>query len=454
MKKIKQWIAVVAVICLLVTCFPVQAFAENDAEGLFNEDGKQLLLSAAQMEMTNAALTNESASQTEEEEPEEEPEDADSEEEDVDTENSEEEDEEPDQEPDDTQDSESEDAEEDSEEDEEEEEDEEDEDEEKETNHRKEYTSNGPGRAVFCDDGTVYNNLPVYFQTDYPDVAYGDGSLATSGCSMASIAMVASYLTGKTITPDDLARRFRNADGSHVQRMEAVAYIYDLENSLTFYWYDVINALKRGKVVIELVGSKSPFTSTQHFVVLTGIRPDGRVLAIDSMEPNYSKEELEEGFETGFSQDILTKGFSGAWIFEPYTPKDYENDNYPTVDMTPEERDLLAKLIWREARGESFEGQQAVAEVVLNRVVSKDFPTDDVWNTIYAQGQFRTAHLLEETVADELQYKIIDNALHGRKVLPRDVYYFSRDPQNGYYWGWIGKHAFCYAEPHDPALSY
>ena len=47
---------------------------------------------------------------------------------------------------------------------------------------------------------------------------------------------------------------------------------------------------------------------------------------------------------------------------------------YADVSMTEAERAELAAIIYLEARGEPAEGQQAVAEVILNRVISPDFP--------------------------------------------------------------------------------
>jgi len=57
------------------------------------------------------------------------------------------------------------------------------------------------------------------------------------------------------------------------------------------------------------------------------------------------------------------------------------------VDFTPEERDLLARLIHAEARGEPLEGQIAVGAVVINRVKSDKFP-NTITEVIYQKGQF------------------------------------------------------------------
>ncbi|WP_051758682.1 cell wall hydrolase, partial [Halobacillus karajensis] len=49
--------------------------------------------------------------------------------------------------------------------------------------------------------------------------------------------------------------------------------------------------------------------------------------------------------------------------------------------------ELLAQLVEAEAKGETFKGKVAVAEVVLNRVEHSTFP-DSVEAVIYQEGQF------------------------------------------------------------------
>lgn len=53
--------------------------------------------------------------------------------------------------------------------------------------------------------------VPLYFQTDYPDTRYGHGTVATSGCGITSLAMVATYLTGHDYYPDELIGRITAA---------------------------------------------------------------------------------------------------------------------------------------------------------------------------------------------------------------------------------------------------
>jgi N-acetylmuramoyl-L-alanine amidase len=57
------------------------------------------------------------------------------------------------------------------------------------------------------------------------------------------------------------------------------------------------------------------------------------------------------------------------------------------IDYSNEDIDLLARISYAEARGEPFQGQVAVAAVVLNRVEYPDFP-DTVRGVIHQSGQF------------------------------------------------------------------
>ena len=54
------------------------------------------------------------------------------------------------------------------------------------------------------------------------------------------------------------------------------------------------------------------------------------------------------------------------------TPAAEPESRYAPV--TEEERELIARIVYLEARGEPTQGQQAVAEVILNRVAAEKFP--------------------------------------------------------------------------------
>ena len=116
---------------------------------------------------------------------------------------------------------------------------------------------------------------------------------------------------------------------------------------------------------------------------------------------------------------------------------------YDEISLTAHETELLARIVWAEARGESLDGQQAVVEVVFNRLLSEDFP-DTLEEVIYEPGQFAGTDYLHIADPCDMQYKAIGHALNGPNILPLEVVFFSVEPQNEFLWGRIGGHAFCY----------
>ena len=312
--------------------------------------------------------------------------------------------------------------------------------------------------STVAEDGPrdSINRIPLYLQNDYPNTRYGSGTIATSGCSIVSLAMVATYLTDHEYLPDELAYYFGGRAINNMARLEYGSDKMQLPYEKTWYFYDALNALKAGKVVIALMEETSIFTDSQHFIVLTGMTEEGKILVNDSFAPNYDRYELKNGFANGFDPEDILCGFSGAWIYDksamPENPYLYREERpnkatsrYPGIELTAAEQELLAKVIWVEARGESAEGQQAVAEIVFNRMVSDQF-SSTLNDVIYGAGQFRSVPYLDQAEPYQAQYDAIERALYGPNILPMDVVYFATEPFNDKIWGKIGGHIFCYQE--------
>ena len=201
------------------------------------------------------------------------------------------------------------------------------------------------------------------------------------------------------------------------------------------------------------MNENSIFTDSQHYIVWAGLTVDGKVIVNDPYEPNYSGWRLKNGFENGFEDDEVCWGFAGGWIYDPasmpsepfiYEEAEYDGESrYPGVELSQEDIQLFARLLWQEARGESREGQQAVAEVILNRLVDEDFP-DTIRGIVYAEGQFPNTDRLGEATPTQTQYDAIDRALNGPYILPKDVVFYATFKTNKNVWGQIGAHYFCY----------
>ena len=110
---------------------------------------------------------------------------------------------------------------------------------------------------------------------------------------------------------------------------------------------------------------------------------------------------------------------------------------------------LLARLIYGEARGESYTGQVAVGAVVMNRVKSSSFP-NSISGVIYQKGAFDVVsdgqiNLTPNSTAK----KAAQDAINGWDPSYGAIYYFNpATATNKWIWSrpmtvTIGKHRFC-----------
>ena len=310
-----------------------------------------------------------------------------------------------------------------------------------------------PEEAIIeeSEDGRFF---PDYTLDDYADVMYGDGTIKNNGCSVCCMAVAATYLTGHQYYPDELAKWFGSKANNNVDRLRYMADALHLPMTEAENYNFVKEALWEGKIVIQLMNGKSLFTKSQHFILLKGFNEDGRIMVYDPSNTNRSSWRLAQGFEDGFSTDEICWGYDGAFILDPDAMPDdpfiyeepvreYVEPRYEGLKLTDEEITLLARLIYVEARGECEDGQQAIAEVVLNRITSGLFG-NSLTNLINDESQFVPRKLLKEAKPGQAQYEAIDRALYGPYVLPEEVMFYGRVRTTDSVWGNIGAHIFCY----------
>ncbi len=121
-------------------------------------------------------------------------------------------------------------------------------------------------------------------------------------------------------------------------------------------------------------------------------------------------------------------------------------ENRWNITLTQEEIDLLAKIVWLESQGEPTEGQEAVVEVVFNRMASEKYP--DTLYDVLSQGnptQFCSWKNRERANPTEKEYTSIHEVLNGNThILRNDTLYFSTEPLTPRLDQKIGGHSFCY----------
>lgn len=163
--------------------------------------------------------------------------------------------------------------------------------------------------------------IPHYLQTDYANVPYGSSNIAACGCGPTSFAMVASYLTGTTITPADAVAWCGNSyyvwgAGTSWSYFEASAKHFGCGAVRESYdANEVLKALSEGHPVISSQHA-GLFTRGGHFIVLRGVENGNKVLVND---PNDSeaKNYINRSFDMASEVDITSDAY---FIFESTGP--------------------------------------------------------------------------------------------------------------------------------------
>lgn len=124
------------------------------------------------------------------------------------------------------------------------------------------------------------------------------------------------------------------------------------------------------------------------------------------------------------------------------SPSEDDSSEEYLYNISEEDKLLIAKLVWKEARGESFEGKVAVAAVVLNRYYygeDKDFNRESIESVVKQPGQFAS---IQNVTREDLQevpecMEAVRVACNGgdptREVFSEGaLYFFAHDKVSGH----------------------
>lgn len=177
--------------------------------------------------------------------------------------------------------------------------------------------------------------VPLYNQGDY-NIRYGTyGNVASGGCGLVSVWMIAEYYNDELYDIGELAVEFggyhvRNAGSSWAifqGTAEALGLPLIASDANYGEWYDwdkVIEALEDGNPVVCLQRA-GIFTGGGHFIVLTGITEDGKILVNDPNGYNWAKNAtMVEGFANGFTPEQIRAAGIAYWIYGDKYPEQNE----------------------------------------------------------------------------------------------------------------------------------
>lgn len=159
----------------------------------------------------------------------------------------------------------------------------------------------------------------VYFnQLDprWANIMYGSSStIGKAGCGPTSLAIAVSTLTGRTVTPVEVA----NWSVANVHRCEGNGSYHSLIPEGAKHYGLKVEMLGRssaaqlrerlssGKLVIAIM-AKGHFTSGGHFIVLRGVTDDGKVLVADPASYKRSSQEWDMSIILNETRGSATAG--------------------------------------------------------------------------------------------------------------------------------------------------
>ena len=146
---------------------------------------------------------------------------------------------------------------------------------------------------------------------------------------------------------------------------------------------------------------------------------------------------------------LTVDGIAGKNTLEAMGIFNSSGNSSSSNSTTTSDLNLLARVVYGEARGEPYAGQVAVAAVVLNRVKSSSFP-NTISGVVYQSGAFTAVsdgqiNLNPNTTA----YNAARDALNGWDPSGGAIYYFNPSTAtNAWIWSRphiipIGTHIFC-----------
>lgn len=166
----------------------------------------------------------------------------------------------------------------------------------------------------------------------------------------------------------------------------------------------------------------------------------------------YGLAEISEKYGIGASTLLKRNGLDSKDQVKPgaklkvIIPSFLDN---PAASYSQSDLTLLAKISVVEAGRTSYEGQLAIANVILNRVKDPKFPKS-IHDVIYSGKQFPPAHngLLDKTKPTASALRAAKDALNGKNNIEDAVYFFNPRVTRGAFWSsldvvvTIGSHSF------------
>lgn len=159
--------------------------------------------------------------------------------------------------------------------------------------------------------------IPLFIQWDkrWGYSNYGPDFMAINGCGPTSLAMVAVGLTGDTNINPKVVAEYSDANGYLVDGVgskwslmtEGAKEFGIVGTSIPISEYSILNTLEKGQPIIATMAPGN-FTTSGHYIVLTGLDSNGKIIVNDSDSKVRSKKTWDI--------DVFLKEAKNLWSFK------------------------------------------------------------------------------------------------------------------------------------------
>lgn len=180
----------------------------------------------------------------------------------------------------------------------------------------KNYPAKGNGSQINISHDYIKGQIPLFLQWDkrWGYYNYGNYPIALNGCGPTALSMVIVGLTGditknpKTVADISYEQGYLVKDkGSSWTLMSEGVDLFGLNSKeLPLSETIIRGSLKKGHPIIACMGP-GDFTTTGHYIVLTGITEDGKILINDPNSKNRSNMK--------WNIDVLMEQTKNLWAF-------------------------------------------------------------------------------------------------------------------------------------------
>lgn len=149
-------------------------------------------------------------------------------------------------------------------------------------------------------------------------------------------------------------------------------------------------------------------------------------------DPKYEGSDTDDATEPPLEESESTQSEDDEWKFD---------------FLTDDEIWMLATLVYLEGGVESIECQEAIASVVINRMLTEDKSMSEV---IYAPGQFSVAYLVDSSMPDDVALGAVMSVVVNGTTVPKCVTYF----RAGHYHEWNSSRIIPFCQIDNTYFSY